>query len=290
MRIITDSPEFFRKIHPDMTVRWRPLDTGQTRASAAHADKALSAAHADEALSAAHADSGQVGKAGSDTRSVFQGLFKDKQCHEAEVASSHNWNTYCLTEASESSQYDLLVKLAQENTPLPDGLLCLAGEGLGFHGFRKRAWAAPPGNIYVSCYWAPNCKVVHAGVAWMVLAAVSVVDAIDLLPGLNGRASIKWVNDILIDGAKVCGVLAHSLTEGDVTTGAILGIGLNVTATPDVDSTPYVPKAACLSDFAGEDCILTQATAMSALSQALDANYRRLLSGGCSLATGSGRR
>ena len=40
----------------------------------------------------------------------------------------------------------------------------------------------------------------------------AVVDALDAVPGLEGRARIKWVNDILIGDAKVAGILAYTQT------------------------------------------------------------------------------
>ena len=41
-------------------------------------------------------------------------------------------------------------------------------------------------------------------------------------------AKIKWVNDILLDGKKVCGILAEALSEGDTVLGYVVGIGVNI--------------------------------------------------------------
>jgi BirA family biotin operon repressor/biotin-[acetyl-CoA-carboxylase] ligase len=79
-----------------------------------------------------------------------------------------------------------------------------------------------------------------------MLPAVAVVDAIRALaPGLDPR--IKWVNDILLDGAKVAGVLtATQVTEGRFDL-AVLGIGVNSAVAPDVPPTPFVPAVTSLS-------------------------------------------
>jgi BirA family biotin operon repressor/biotin-[acetyl-CoA-carboxylase] ligase len=91
---------------------------------------------------------------------------------------------------------------------------------------------------------------------------------------------LKWVNDVLVEGAKVAGVLAHTQSRGDVVTSAILGIGLNVEATPEVEPTPFVPRAASLRDFLPPETPDLQASALQGLLHALDRNYRTLLHDG----------
>jgi BirA family biotin operon repressor/biotin-[acetyl-CoA-carboxylase] ligase len=69
-------------------------------------------------------------------------------------------------------------------------------------------------------------------------AALAVVDAIE--PLLPRRAvSIKWPNDVRIDGKKVAGVLAEASVRGQTVSFAILGIGVNVggTTLPDAIAT-----------------------------------------------------
>jgi biotin-(acetyl-CoA carboxylase) ligase len=63
-------------------------------------------------------------------------------------------------------------------------------------------------------------------------------------------------------------------------TGAVLGIGVNVETTPEVDPTPFVPRAGALRDVASasEHCRL--GVVFEALTSALDRNYRALLVGG----------
>ncbi|MFC2131075.1 biotin--[acetyl-CoA-carboxylase] ligase [Bacteroidota bacterium] len=162
--------------------------------------------------------------------------------------SNNLWKYLFLVEHTEESQYDALIHLAQ-NSNLPDGIICIAGSGKKFHGFHSRKWVSLPGNIHLSAYLKPQQKIKNFGVGFLILSAVSVVMAIDEIEGLKGKASIKWVNDILIDKAKVCGVLAHTLAQGKEVTDAILGIGLNVESKPDVEPTLFVPVSACLNDF-----------------------------------------
>jgi biotin-[acetyl-CoA-carboxylase] ligase BirA-like protein len=195
---------------------------------------------------------------------------------ETEVEAPPLWEHLFLVESAPRSQFDLLVELGRERRLPPGGLVCVAGEGTGFHGMRNRSWVAPAGNLYLSAHLAPGRPVDHPGVAFTVLAAVSVLDAVDGVPGLAERAGIKWVNDILIEGAKVCGVIAHSQLGGDRVGSAFLGIGLNVETAPKVEPTPQVPRAACLADFA--PC--RRRDLLGPLLDALAQNYAELLEKG----------
>lgn len=160
------------------------------------------------------------------------------------------WRHLVVREVAPASQYDQLIALARSGTPLPHGVACLAGTGSGFHGFRGRPWAASRGNIHLTAVLAPHRPVPRAATIFTVLATNAVVEALDGLPGMEGRAGIKWVNDILVEGAKVGGALAWTQSRGEEVTAVILGIGLNVECTPPVDRSPEVPAAGCLRDFA----------------------------------------
>jgi len=187
-----------------------------------------------------------------------------------------------LSEFAPGSNYDQLIELARGKDPLPGGVACLAGSGSGFHGFKGRSWAAVPGNLHLALHLAPRQEVDRFGIAFTILAALSVVDALNQIAGLEGRAQIKWVNDILLDDAKVGGILAYSQSQGTTVTSAILGIGVNVETTPVVEPTPFVPRVSSVRDFlptCGPD--LRERTLRSLL-RALGENYETLLTEGVS--------
>jgi biotin-(acetyl-CoA carboxylase) ligase len=117
-------------------------------------------------------------------------------------------------------------------------------------------------------------------IAFTILAAISVVDALDEVGLADISPTIKWVNDVLLGEGKVAGVLAYTQTQAALVTSAVLGIGINVEATPDVDPTPFVPEVTSVREHmpplesdAREQIVL-------ALLRALDRNYRTLLSRG----------
>ena len=68
--------------------------------------------------------------------------------------------------------------------------------------------------------------------AFTILAALSVAEALNQIAGLEEKAQIKWVNDILLErseGGRSSGL--HS-EPGETVTSAVLGIGVNVETTP----------------------------------------------------------
>lgn len=206
-------------------------------------------------------------------------VFNERPVFEAEVQVGQRWQHLLITENSPCSQYDILIEQRRQGQSIPDGVLCLCGAGSGLHGLRQRPWAAEAGNIHLSVHLAPDRLVTDSGIPFMVLAAVSVVDAIDSVLGLTAPVAIKWVNDIILDNAKVSGVLAYTEGAGKSVDAAVLGIGLNVETTPAVEATSFVPRVGSLRDFASVGSALSQGLVFEQLLAALDRNYRLLLDG-----------
>jgi len=207
-------------------------------------------------------------------------LFSRKRIYQSFANADDLWQHVFFVEHAEDSQFDVLVDLSQQNVKLPAGILCLAGSGRKFHGFRNRPWVSLPGNIHLSALLAPKQKIDHFDVGFVMLAAVSVVQTLDTIRGLTNRAMVKWVNDILIGNAKVCGVLAQTQTQGDLVMAAILGIGLNVESRPRVEPTPFVPEVAALRDFVADPKPCNQSVIFHQLMQSLAQSYRLLVAGG----------
>ncbi|MDP4108726.1 MAG: biotin--[acetyl-CoA-carboxylase] ligase [Bacillota bacterium] len=94
-------------------------------------------------------------------------------------------------------------------------------------GRMSRSFFSPPEGIYMSILFRPqNTGIIPQLIT--IAAAVSVAEAVDSVCGVS--TSIKWVNDIFIDGKKVCGILTEGSVEAE--SGAyfylISGIGINV--------------------------------------------------------------
>nr|MBN2278938.1 hypothetical protein [candidate division Zixibacteria bacterium] len=211
-------------------------------------------------------------------RPAAQRIFPTGFIYRTMVEFNSDWRYLLLVDHAKESHYDIITGLCHDGAALPGKMLCLAGSGEGFHGFHARPWVSPPGNIYLVVYLSPGQPVKNFGPGFMVLAAVSAVEAIDEFADLKDRAQIKWVNDIWVDNHKVGGVLAYSQVEGNIVTGVVLGIGLNVETTPRVTPSLFVPRAGCLADFSeSEEC--RRDFFLQSLIDRLGKNCGRLLRG-----------
>jgi biotin-[acetyl-CoA-carboxylase] ligase BirA-like protein len=190
------------------------------------------------------------------------------------------WRDILARDIAPFSQYDALVRHIRGGGRVPDMLACVAGAGTGFHGFRGRAWNALPGNIHLTVHFAPDRSLAGFDTVFTAFAAVAVTDAINALPGFEDRARIKWVNDVLLEGRKVAGVLAWTQTRGSIVSDVVLGIGLNVEATPAVERSPFVPAAASLTELAPAGIDLRLPRVLHTLLVTLHDNYRRVLDDG----------
>jgi len=93
-------------------------------------------------------------------------------------------------------------------------------------GRRQRSWHSPAGgNIYLSLGW----QFAEAPAALSTLPLVTALCLCRALDraGLRGHG-IKWPNDVLIDGAKLAGILVETQALGSGPVLAVIGVGLNV--------------------------------------------------------------
>jgi biotin-(acetyl-CoA carboxylase) ligase len=183
-------------------------------------------------------------------------LFNSTSIMQTEVAASEYWEYLFAVDCASKSQYDVLSRLAVSGQELPDRTLCCAGSGDEFHGFKSRSWKACRGNIHLSAYIKPQREIPGAAVGFIIAAVIAALQTVESFDLQGAPTGIKWVNDILVQGAKVGGVLARLQTQGPITESAVVGIGLNVEQRPPVKRDLYVPKVAAMADFAAapESC------------------------------------
>ncbi|MFH2054467.1 MAG: biotin--[acetyl-CoA-carboxylase] ligase [bacterium] len=111
----------------------------------------------------------------------------------------------------------------------PEGTLVLADRQLHGKGRLSRNWHSPSGvGIYQSLVLRPKMSAAAASGISLV-AALALVETIENLYSL--QASIKWPNDILLDGRKLAGILTELTSDGDRVRHIILGIGINCNQT-----------------------------------------------------------
>lgn len=150
---------------------------------------------------------------------------------------------------------------------VPEGLVVVAGEQTGGRGRRGRSFLSPPGGLYLSALLKPDCPLeqVSALTAW---SAVAVCDAVEGVCGI--RPSIKWPNDVILEGRKLCGILTELELEGETAAlrYVVLGIGVNLTQTEEDFGPEVAPVAISLAQALGK--APRRAELAAALLDALD--------------------
>jgi BirA family transcriptional regulator, biotin operon repressor / biotin---[acetyl-CoA-carboxylase] ligase len=113
-------------------------------------------------------------------------------------------------------------------------------------GRRGRAWETASGNLAASLLVVPDCDPAIsatlgfvAGVA-MNRALRSLVPGATIRQGIDGadgvggsRIALKWPNDVLADGAKLCGILLEAQKRPNGGMAIVIGMGVNVVAAPE---------------------------------------------------------
>lgn len=114
-----------------------------------------------------------------------------------------------------------------------EGTLVVAEEQTAGKGRRGRGWASEPRiGIWMSLILRPQLKPQQAASVTLV-AAMAVAKGIRECCGLE--TGIKWPNDVVINGKKVCGILTETSSEPDYIHYAVSGIGINA-------NTPEFPE------------------------------------------------
>lgn len=161
--------------------------------------------------------------------------------------------------------------------PVHHGLTILAREQSAGRGQYGREWHAPPGSsVLMSLLLFPPPPLRRPALltAW---AAVSVCETILKLANL--QAKIKWPNDVLIHGKKVCGILIEQRTTGhaDFPLASVVGIGLNLTQSREIFDVAGLPDAGSLLMLS--DQVFAFDDVAKALIEQLDSQYAALIDG-----------
>jgi len=125
-----------------------------------------------------------------------------------------------------------------------DGLVVLAERQRAGRGRLGRRWASPAGaNVLMSVLLLDDPERL-SGEAVTIAAGLAVAEAVERAVPVSAR--LKWPNDVLIDDAKVCGILVE--VRRRPRRAVVVGIGINVNAAPPPEACRC--PAACLADHA----------------------------------------
>ena len=108
----------------------------------------------------------------------------------------------------------------------PSGTLVVADKQIAGKGRRGRNWESPSGcGIFMTLMLKPDINPNNASMLTLV-SALAVAKALADITGKD--AKIKWPNDIVIDGRKVCGILTEMSAQFDYINNIVIVIGINV--------------------------------------------------------------
>lgn len=116
----------------------------------------------------------------------------------------------------------------------------VAESQIGGRGRHGRQWVSPPGNLYATLALCEPCDPAR-GPELGFVAGLALHQAVAETTGLSHPAlAIKWPNDLLLDGAKLAGILLEGITLAG-RFHVLIGIGVNVAHAPE--GTPYPARA-----------------------------------------------
>ncbi len=153
----------------------------------------------------------------------------------------------------------------------PEGTIVQALRQTAGRGRRGRAWSSEPGNLACSLILRPGLPPSQAALTSFV-AAIAVGEAVSAL--VPGKVTLKWPNDVLVDGAKISGILLESEAgRGGLVDWLVLGVGINVRHFPDGALYPATSLLAAGADITVEQALVAYATSFQSW-------YHRFLSQG----------
>lgn len=154
----------------------------------------------------------------------------------------------------------------------------LAAEQSGGRGRRGRPWASPRGNFYATLLLHPTEPPERVALRSFA-AALALRDACIAVTGSNAGLSLKWPNDVLLNGGKLAGILLESSGVSGRVAHLAIGIGVNLIAAP---SPEHVELGAVTPvSLLGETGVrVTPERFLTALAQAYDRWEREVVSQG----------
>jgi BirA family biotin operon repressor/biotin-[acetyl-CoA-carboxylase] ligase len=113
----------------------------------------------------------------------------------------------------------------QAERDVKEGTTIIAEAQTKGKGRLERRWVSPKGGVWLSIILRPHMSPEDAAKIALT-TAVAAAKTLRKLYGLN--AEIKWPNDVLIDGRKVCGILTEASLKRRTVNFVVVGIGINV--------------------------------------------------------------
>ena len=123
----------------------------------------------------------------------------------------------------------------------PGNLVVWADEQTAGRGRQGRGWQSPPGNLYATLLLRPEQSPAAAARLGFVAGLAMAAAAAAWLP--NERVSLKWPNDLMVDGRKCAGILLEASGGIERLDWLLLGSGVNLATHPEGLEYPVISFA-----------------------------------------------
>ena len=135
-----------------------------------------------------------------------------------------------------------IARLASESAE--HGTVVVADEQTAGKGRRGRQWESPAGeNIYMSILLRPDCVLDRAPMLTLVMA----YSVAKVIRGIGFKdVQIKWPNDLVLSGKKICGILTEMQLKNTEIDFVVVGVGINVNTSKFPEELKDIATSLCL--------------------------------------------
>ena len=167
----------------------------------------------------------------SDFADLIKEIGNEKREHIKASEISKDLNTKCIGKKlyiySEVSSTNTVAKFLSE-TNAENGSVVISEKQSGARGRSGKSWESPLGGAWLSIILTPDVD--HSKIPLITLATgVAVAKTLEKI-GIE-NSEIKWPNDIMINGKKVCGILTEAVTNFNTIETVIIGVGIDANLT-----------------------------------------------------------
>lgn len=175
-------------------------------------------------------------------------------------------------EITESTN-DRAAELASD--PDYSGVCITAGMQSRGRGQQGRSWFSQPDRAILMSLLLHPPEILRRPAILTAWVAVGVVETVCHFTGINPR--IKWPNDVLVQGRKICGILIESGQLPGYPPHFVVGVGCNINVTSEEFARAELDTANSLAMIAGREFVVSEVT--DYLLNRLDGEYTRISQG-----------
>lgn len=177
-----------------------------------------------------------------------------------------------IVASSGSTNFELAGELAADASAWPHLAMLLTDNQTAGRGRRGRTFSTPPGSAVATSVVIDVTQIPPEARGWLSLfAGAALVDAISAQLGDSvGRITMKWPNDVQVDGRKISGILSEAVGSDRV----IVGTGVNTAMTREQLPVPTATSFAVLGADVDLDALLADyVTGLGSRADRLSASH-----------------